>query len=91
MKYSFKDKIIVITGAANGIGRAASILLANEGAQIIAIDKDRKGLEKLKTKIKKRLISKNINCSDSNEINKNLLKSLKAVFKEVKKIIVKKK
>ena len=72
MKYSFKDKIIVITGAANGIGRAASILLANEGAQIIAIDKDRKGLEKLKTKIKKRLISKNINCSDSNEINKNL-------------------
>ena len=72
MKYSFKDKIIVITGAANGIGRAASILLANEGAQIIAIDKDKKGLEKLKTKIKKRLIIKNINCSDSNEINKNL-------------------
>ena len=72
MKYSFKDKIIVITGAANGIGRAASILLANEGAQIIAIDKDKKGLEKLKTKIKKRLISKNINCSNSNEINKNL-------------------
>lgn len=72
MKYSFKDKIIVITGAANGIGRAVSILLANEGAQIIAIDKDKKGLEKLKTKIKKRLISKNINCSDSNEINKNL-------------------
>ena len=72
MKYSFKDKIIVITGAANGIGRAASILLANEGAQIIAIDKDKKGLEKLKTKIKKRLINKNINCSDSNEINKNL-------------------
>ena len=72
MKYSFKDKIIVITGAANGIGRAASILLANEGAQIIAIDKDKIGLEKLKTKIKKRLISKNINCSDSNEINKNL-------------------
>ena len=72
MKYSFKDKIIVITGAANGIGRAVSILLANEGAQIIAIDKDKKGLEKLKTKIKKRLISKNINCNDSNEINKNL-------------------
>ena len=72
MKYSFKDKIIVITGAANGIGRAASILLANEGAQIIAIDKDKKGLEKLKIKIKKRVIIKKINCSNSNEINKNL-------------------
>ena len=72
MNYSFKDKIIAITGSANGIGRAASILLANEGAKIIAIDKDKKGLEKLKTKIKKRLVIKDINCTDSKEINKNL-------------------
>ena len=72
MKYSFKDKIIAVTGAANGIGRAASILLANEGATIIAIDKDKKGLEKLKIKIKKRVIIKKINCSNSNEININL-------------------
>ncbi len=41
MKYTFKNKIIAITGAANGIGRAASILLAKEGATIIAIDKDK--------------------------------------------------
>ena len=44
MKYSFNKKIIAITGAANGIGRAASILLESEGAQIIAIDKDNKAL-----------------------------------------------
>ena len=46
MKYSFNKKIIAITGAANGIGRAASILLATEGATIIAIDKDKKSLDK---------------------------------------------
>ena len=53
MKYSFNKKIIAITGAANGIGRAASILLAKEGATIIAIDKDKIALNKLKTKLKK--------------------------------------
>ena len=57
MKYTFK-KVIAITGAANGIGRAASILLANEGATIIAIDKDKIALKKLKLKIKKKLCFK---------------------------------
>ena len=72
MKYTFKNKIIAITGAANGIGRAASILLANEGATIIAIDKDKKSLNKLKTKLKKNCVFKNINCTDIDDINKNL-------------------
>ena len=45
MKYSFKKKIIAVTGAANGIGRAAAILLAKEGATIIAIDKEKKSLD----------------------------------------------
>ena len=72
MKYSFKKKVIAITGAANGIGRAASILLAKEGATIIAIDKDKIALKKLKTKLKKNCILKNINCTDIDDINTNL-------------------
>ena len=72
MKYSFNKKIIAITGAANGIGRAASILLAKEGATIIAIDKDKIALNKLKTKLKKNCVLKNINCTDIDDINKNL-------------------
>jgi len=72
MKYSFNKKNIAITGAANGIGRAASILLAKEGATIIAIDKDKIALNKLKTKLKKNCVLKNINCTDIDDINKNL-------------------
>ena len=72
MKYKFKKKIIAITGAANGIGRAASILLANEGATIIAIDKDKIALKKLKLKLKKNCVLKNINCTDIDDINQNL-------------------
>ena len=72
MKYTFKKKVIAITGAANGIGRAASILLANEGATIIAIDKDKIALKKLQLKLKKNCVLKNINCTDIDDINQNL-------------------
>ncbi|MFL2544008.1 MAG: SDR family oxidoreductase [Alphaproteobacteria bacterium] len=72
MKYSFKKKIIAVTGAANGIGRAAAILLAKEGATIIAIDKEKKSLDKLKLKLKNKCILKNINCTNLNEIKTNL-------------------
>jgi NAD(P)-dependent dehydrogenase (short-subunit alcohol dehydrogenase family) len=72
MKYSFKKKKIAITGAANGIGRAASIHLATEGATIIAIDKDKKSLDKLKLKLRNKCILKYINCTDLDEIKSNL-------------------
>ena len=42
-----KDRNILITGAANGIGRAAAMACAGHGATIIALDKDVKGLESL--------------------------------------------
>lgn len=35
-----KDKVIVITGAASGIGRASALLFAREGAAIVACDRD---------------------------------------------------
>lgn len=35
----FTDKSIIVTGAGSGIGRAASILFANEGGKVIVADK----------------------------------------------------
>jgi NAD(P)-dependent dehydrogenase (short-subunit alcohol dehydrogenase family) len=40
-----KDKVIVLTGAASGIGRATAILLAKEGATQVLSDIDEKGLK----------------------------------------------
>ena len=39
-----KDKIIVVTGAASGIGRAMCIRYADEGARaVICVDRDEAG------------------------------------------------
>lgn len=40
-----KGKVALVTGAGSGIGRAAAIRLANEGAAILGTDRDRLGLE----------------------------------------------
>ena len=40
-----KDRVIVVTGAASGIGRAAARCCAVEGARVAAIDLDRDGVE----------------------------------------------
>ena len=41
-----EGKVAIITGAANGIGRATAVLFANEGARLVLADVDEKGLNK---------------------------------------------
>lgn len=43
----FNDKIILVTGAANGIGKAVTIELAKHGATVLMLDKKARHLEKL--------------------------------------------
>ena len=47
-----KDKIVVLTGAASGIGRSTAILFASEGAYLILSDIDDEGLKKTLEAIK---------------------------------------
>jgi short-subunit dehydrogenase len=47
---TFSDKVIVITGAASGIGRALAIRLAAEGACLALIDHDEAGLDETGTR-----------------------------------------
>ena len=42
---TFKDKVVVVTGAASGIGRATAQKFAEEGARVVVADIDAKGGE----------------------------------------------
>jgi meso-butanediol dehydrogenase / (S,S)-butanediol dehydrogenase / diacetyl reductase len=44
----FDDKVALITGAASGIGRAVTVRLAEEGAQVFAVDVNAEGLGQTK-------------------------------------------
>lgn len=48
----FADRVAVITGAANGIGRATAVLLAEEGAEVVAVDLDPHSLHELESSIR---------------------------------------
>lgn len=47
-----KDKVAIITGAANGMGAAEAKLFAKEGAKVVATDLDEKNLAVLEEEIK---------------------------------------
>ena len=78
MNFNLKNNIFVVTGAGNGIGRAVSILLIKNGAKVIVIDKNKNSLFKLKKKIQKNFIIKNLDCTKS--------KDIKEVLNDIKKI-----
>lgn len=41
----FKEKVVIITGAGSGLGRAAALQLAKEGAKLVLVDLNMNGLE----------------------------------------------
>lgn len=42
--FDFSDRVAIVTGAARGIGRVLTHCLADAGAQVVAADRDEKGL-----------------------------------------------
>ncbi len=44
---SVKDRVAIVTGAGSGMGRATAALLADEGAAVVAVDRNEAGLQDL--------------------------------------------
>jgi NAD(P)-dependent dehydrogenase (short-subunit alcohol dehydrogenase family) len=47
----FKDKVVIITGAASGIGRAAALAFIREGAAVVIVDIDQPASEEVVSEI----------------------------------------
>ncbi len=43
MDLGLRDKVVVVTGGASGIGRATAHAFVHEGARVTALDRDRGG------------------------------------------------
>ena len=68
-----KDKIIVLTGAASGIGRSTAILLAREGASLMLSDIDERGLKETLKAIKEgkdKTITMKVDVTKPDEVKK---------------------
>lgn len=74
-----EGKVVIITGAASGLGKASVEKFAREGAITIACDVDEAGLEKLREEFSSlpgKVVPKKLNVTDRSAINE-LVKSLR--------------
>ncbi len=75
-----KDKIVILTGAASGIGRSTALLFAKEGAIQVLSDNDEKGLketyELLSENEKKRTVTIKVDVRKQNEVKAMIEKTI---------------
>ena len=51
---SIKNKVVIITGASSGIGKATALLLAESGAKVVLAARNQEKLEKAINEIKEK-------------------------------------
>lgn len=80
----FTDKVVLVTGAAVGIGRATAFLLAQNGAKLVLVDVNGEKLDVLKTELAEygdKILTFVCDVSDEQAVNKVAEDSLKAFGK----------
>jgi len=82
-----EDKVIVVTGAANGIGKEIALNLISRGARIAACDINNEALDELQKKTGKERLSKHLtDITDKSAVEK-LPKEIISIHKDVDGII----
>jgi 3-oxoacyl-[acyl-carrier protein] reductase len=85
MNVRLKEKVVIITGAASGIGKAAAKLFCKEGATVVACDLNEELLQALKAETKDfagEIYPKKLNVTDREAI-KELVEEIKEKFGKI--------
>lgn len=67
----FKDKVVLVTGAAQGIGKATAVKFAEEGAKVVAIDVKLEAMDEVSSEINEigaELLTYEVNVVDREQI-----------------------
>jgi NADP-dependent 3-hydroxy acid dehydrogenase YdfG len=67
MLVSLKDQVVVIVGASSGIGRAAAVLFAREGAKVVAAARREDRLQALKQELAKEQCEITVRTADASQ------------------------
>ena len=86
MSMSLDNKIILITGATSGFGKATAELLAKEGYKLILVARNNENLEKLKSELKTEVLISSVDVTDKKEV-KELFDNLPSKFKDIDVLI----
>lgn len=81
---SLKDKVVVITGAAGGLGKAFAVAFANEGAKVAVCDKNSMGAIQTATEIGETAMALEVDVANE----ASTIEMAKAVFEKFGKIDV---
>ena len=68
---TLKNRIVVVTGGANGIGRATALRLAGDGADLALLDLDASGLEQTAREVRAigvRVAVHAVDCTDEAQV-----------------------
>ena len=69
MDLGLEGKVVVVTGAASGIGRATALAFAREGATLALLDRDAEGLASARKEIGERATTHVVDVADSTEVD----------------------
>ena len=87
IKINLKDKVLLITGATSGIGKAISKELIKSNAKLILTGRSKSKLEELASEIKSEVLTISADLSNPKDVNHLIQKSLNKLRHSKKKLI----
>ena len=64
----FKDKVVLVTGAASGIGKATALRLGEEGATLMICDINETGLKEVSSQLKEKGVENSLFVFDVSQL-----------------------